>query len=107
MIDAHQHFVDAGRFHYPWLDPNNDLARAPYGFEEYDRAKAGSSIQSITVQALDRADETVWILELAAIRPEIVGVVGWVDLTAPDVADQVPALRALPGGDNLVGIRHL
>jgi L-fuconolactonase len=37
----------------------------------------------------------------------VVGVVGWIDLTAPDVADELAALRADPGGDLLVGIRHL
>jgi L-fucono-1,5-lactonase len=107
MIDAHQHFIDAGRFRYPWLDPGADLARTPHGPDEYDRAKAGSAVQSITVQALDGAEETAWMLELAEVRPEILGVVGWVDLTAPDVSAQVAALRLLPGGDKLVGIRHL
>jgi L-fuconolactonase len=33
-------------------------------------------------------------------------VVGWVDLTGVDVADTIAALRASPGGDTLVGIRH-
>ena len=36
----------------------------------------------------------------------IKGVVGWVDLTAPDVADRIAGLRAGPGGDRLVGVRH-
>ena len=34
------------------------------------------------------------------------GVVGWVDLTAPGVADTLAELRALRGGEFLVGIRH-
>jgi L-fuconolactonase len=33
-------------------------------------------------------------------------VVGWVDLTADDVADQLAELQALPGGGLLRGIRH-
>jgi L-fuconolactonase len=33
-------------------------------------------------------------------------VVGWVDLTAPDVGEALDRLRALPGGELLVGIRH-
>jgi L-fuconolactonase len=33
-------------------------------------------------------------------------VVGWTDLTAPDVADAVARLRELPGGKFLCGIRH-
>ena len=31
---------------------------------------------------------------------------GWTDLTAPDVADALARLRALPGGPFLSGIRH-
>jgi L-fuconolactonase len=34
------------------------------------------------------------------------GVVGWTDLTAPAVADAAGALRELPGGGLLCGIRH-
>jgi L-fuconolactonase len=37
----------------------------------------------------------------------VAGVVGWVDLTEPDVASAVESLRRLPGGNTLVGIRHL
>jgi hypothetical protein len=37
----------------------------------------------------------------------VAGVVGWAELTAPDVADQVARLLALPGGDRLAGVRPL
>ncbi|MBP0651272.1 hypothetical protein J8J40_29870, partial [Mycobacterium tuberculosis] len=36
----------------------------------------------------------------------IAGVVGWVDLKAPDVAATLAGLKAGPGGKRLVGIRH-
>jgi L-fuconolactonase len=36
----------------------------------------------------------------------LAGVVGWTDLADPAVADSVAALRALPGGEFLCGIRH-
>jgi L-fuconolactonase len=36
----------------------------------------------------------------------LAGVVGWIDLAAPAVADTVAGLRALPGGEFLCGIRH-
>ena len=32
--------------------------------------------------------------------------VGWVDLTAPDVAERIAALREAPGGARLAGLRH-
>jgi L-fuconolactonase len=37
----------------------------------------------------------------------VAGVVGWADLTSPAVADEIGRLRAGPGGDLLVGIRHM
>ena len=37
----------------------------------------------------------------------VAGVVGWADLTRDDVRAELDRLRALPGGDRLVGIRHL
>lgn len=39
-------------------------------------------------------------------RVRIAGVVGWVDLTRPGVADELAAVRAGPAGDLLVGVRH-
>ena len=36
----------------------------------------------------------------------LAGVVGWIDLATPAVADAVAGLRALPGGEFLCGIRH-
>jgi L-fuconolactonase len=43
---------------------------------------------------------------VAAESSLVTGVVGWVDLTAPDVAEAIAALRSGPGGEALVGIRH-
>ena len=36
----------------------------------------------------------------------IAGVIGWADLTWPDVAEQIKAPAAQPGGDRVVGMRH-
>jgi len=47
---------------------------------------------------------TRWLLGLAAEHPSIAGVVGWVDLQADNVRDQ---LAALAGHRRLVGIRHI
>src|SRR5947207_7197636 len=44
--------------------------------------------------------------EPAAAGGLLAGVVGWIDLAAPAVADAVAGLRAQPGGEFLCGIRH-
>ena len=71
-------------------------------------ARSADVTRTIVVQAVHDPGETAWLLE----QPEpVVGVVGWVDLTAPDVVDRIAALIARPDGDRsagnrLVGIRH-
>jgi L-fuconolactonase len=60
----------------------------------------------VLVQTVCVPEETPELLALAETDSSIAGVVGWTDLTAPDVADALAALRALPGGSRLVGIRH-
>jgi L-fuconolactonase len=55
--------------------------------------------RTIVVQAVHDPGETAWLLAQPA---PVAGVVGWVDLTAPDVADRLAEI-ARP---RLVGIRH-
>jgi L-fuconolactonase len=59
---------------------------------------------SIAVQARQTVEETRWLLELAEQHPFIAGVVGWVDLQAPDVDEQLDYLSRYP---RLVGVRHI
>ncbi len=58
----------------------------------------------IAVQARQSLEETRWLLELASKTNLIKGVVGWVDLRSPQVADQ---LKEFSQHENLVGVRHV
>jgi L-fuconolactonase len=60
----------------------------------------------VLVETINVPEETPELLAVAASHPVVRGVVGWVDLTATDVADEIARLRELPGGDRLVGVRH-
>jgi L-fuconolactonase len=62
---------------------------------------------SVLVQVLNTSEDTLDFLEVAGSQPAVTGVVGWVDLTSDDVAGAIDELRCSPGGDKLVGIRHL
>ena len=62
---------------------------------------------TVLVQCLPSVPETEDFLSLAAATELIKGVVGWVDLTDPEVDSALDRLPGLPGGDWLVGIRHL
>jgi L-fuconolactonase len=58
----------------------------------------------VAVQARQLAVETDWLLGLAGSWPAIVGVVGWVDLRAAGLADQLEQWRDQP---LLKGFRHV
>jgi L-fuconolactonase len=63
-------------------------------------------VASVVVQTVTVPGETPELLELAATSDLIAGVIGWADLTAPGLADQIAELTVGPGGDKLVGLRH-
>ncbi|MFZ6993361.1 amidohydrolase family protein [Curtobacterium sp. RRHDQ66] len=111
IIDAHQHLWDPADRAYPWMDDTAAPIRRRFDASDLSAVTASAGVTAtIVVQAVHDPGETAWLLA----QPEpVVGVVGWVDLTAPDVADRLAALRAAPGGEHqrgshppLVGIRH-
>lgn len=107
LVDAHHHLWDPARREYPWLAAGA-LApiRRAHTLEELRRETADEA-RTVLVQTVSDLDETREFLATAAGSGGLIaGVVGWVDLTAPDVADQLAALREGPGGELLVGIRH-
>jgi L-fuconolactonase len=78
-----------------------------FGPEDLDAAAGPHGIgQTVVVQTVASVEETKEFLAVAGTGGRVAGVVGWVDLTVADVADAVAALRAAPGGEVLVGIRH-
>jgi L-fuconolactonase len=101
MIDAHHHLWDPAVRDYPWL-AGLDAIRRPYTVDDLRRVSGADA--TVLVQTVSAADETEEFLDLAAASGGLVaGVVGWVDLTDPDVADRLAALRER---GPLVGIRH-
>jgi L-fuconolactonase len=107
-IDAHHHLWDPRVRAYPWMD-GDALAplRRPYTVDDLRAAAGGRVERTVLVQTVGEEAETAEFLATAAGSGGLVaGVVGWVDLTAPDVAERIAALRAGTGGHLLVGIRH-
>jgi L-fuconolactonase len=107
IVDAHHHLWDPGARRHAWLDALPQLRR-PFGIAEFGQLAAAHSVTaSVLVQVLASAAETEEFLALAGRTPLLAGVVGWADLTAPGIADELARLRQLPGGDHLAGVRHL
>lgn len=108
VIDAHQHFWNLATGSYPWMagDAMRPLRR-DFGPDDLLPLLAEAGIAStILVQCRHDPEETRDFLAIAQDHAFVAGVVGWVDLQANDGLHQIGKLRALPGGDRLVGIRH-
>ena len=102
IIDAHCHYWQLSRGDYGWLngagaefDPiQRDFLPADYP------ADAGQ----IAVQAAPSVAETDFLLDLARDNARILGVVGWVDLSARDA---VAYLERLAGDPSFRGVRPM
>jgi L-fuconolactonase len=106
-VDAHVHIWDRATRDHSWLDSQPQLAHR-YSIEQYAELAAACGVeQAVLVQVLADVDETREFLAIAAVHDAVAGVVGWVDLEAPDVSEELARLREGPGGDLLVGVRHL
>src|ERR1700722_482349 len=103
-IDSHQHFWSYNPEEYPWIKPEWPIRRS---YLPQDLAVELHSCQMdgcVAVQSRQSLVESEWLLELADLSPFIKGVVGWVDLRAPDVAMQLKRFAAHP---KFVGVRHV
>jgi L-fuconolactonase len=105
-VDAHHHVWDLDRRPQPWTAPFPVLQRSfglPELEPELDRAGVDGTV---VVQTVDSLDETLDLLALAASSDRVLGVVGWFDLPAADLADRLDEARSAAGGPRLVGARH-
>lgn len=107
IVDAHHHFWDLATADYPWLTEELAAIRRRFGPEDLaPLVKAAGIDATVLVQTRPSLAETEEFLATAAATPFIRGVVGWIDLTDPAVSESIDRLRAGPGGDRLVAIRH-
>ena len=108
VVDAHHHLWDLGVRDQDWITgPALAPLRRNFLLDDFRQlAEAHGIAASVVVQTVTVPGETPELLALAASSDLIAGVVGWTDLTAPDIADHIAALTERPGGGRLVGLRH-
>ncbi|MGQ4386186.1 amidohydrolase family protein [Streptomyces sp. SAS_270] len=113
LIDAHHHLWDLDQRPQHWLD-DPALATIRRTFTPDDlrttatRPVAGRRLHStVAVQCVPDVPETQDLLALAEREPLIAAVVGWADLTSPEIGDVLDRLLAGPGGTYLRSLRHL
>ncbi|MEV4516830.1 amidohydrolase family protein [Dactylosporangium sp. NPDC049525] len=109
IVDAHHHLWVRARHPQPWISAATMAAiNADFTVDDLTPLAAAAGVtQTVVVQTISSAAETVDLLRLTRTTDLIGGVVGWVDLTAANVASRITRLQAGEGGDRLVGFRHL
>lgn len=97
MIDAHHHVWDLSVRDQEWITgPEMAPLRRNFGVEDLPAAASGVTA-TVLVQTITTPEETPEFLALAEAHDLVAAVVGWTDLTAPSVADDLAALLAAPG----------
>jgi L-fuconolactonase len=108
-IDAHHHLWNLEVRRQPWAAGLAVLDRSFTMADLRPLLRDQGVDGTLLVQTVTEDDENEELLAIAAGAPEVLGVVGWVDLTASAggaVAARIQQLRGVPGGDLLVAIRH-
>ena len=105
IVDAHQHFWNVDRFSYPWMKGRAEALHRNFLPEDLKPLISQLGIhRTVVVQAGAIEGDTSWLMKLAQDHDFIAGVVGWVDLTDPQVGK---ALDELKGHPKFKGVRHL
>jgi len=105
-IDAHHHLWDVAVRPQGWTTDFPVIDRSFTMGELEPQLDAAGVHGTVLVETINVPAETPELLALAATTAAVRGVVGWVDLTSPDVPERIAELRSSPGGAHLVGLRH-
>jgi L-fuconolactonase len=104
-IDGHQHFWRYQPARDTWIGDNMPVLKRDYLPPDLlPELRANGIDGTIAVQADQSEAETLFLLDQAGRNPFIAGVVGWVDLCAPDVGER---LRYFSEFQKLRGFRHV
>ena len=104
-IDAHQHYWRFDAVRDGWI--TDDMAQLRRDFLPRDvwPGMVAAGIDGVVAVQADQSEaETAFLLDLAAEHAFVRGVVGWVDLRAPDLADRLSRWRE---DRALKGFRHI
>lgn len=104
-IDAHHHIWDYDPVQHAWIDDTMAVIQRSFTPADMEPLLQEAGIDgTVLVQVNQNLRENMVFTEAAEANPFIKGVVGWVDLLATDLEDQLDELRDLP---KLKGFRHI
>jgi L-fuconolactonase len=104
-VDAHHHLWRYTPADFGWLTDEMASLRRDFLPADLVDALASASVDAtVAVQARQSLEETDFLLACAAATPAIVGVVGWVPLTSPELPG---ILDRLSNNPRLAGVREI
>ncbi len=104
-VDSHHHLWRYRADEYAWISDEMRVLKRDYDVDALENAALASGVDAtIAVQARQTLAENDFLLAAAARSPLIAGVVGWVDLRAPDVDE---TLASYAGRPRFLGVRHI
>ena len=105
MIDTHFHIWQLARGDYGWLTPAVGSIYRDITLDDWRRVSRTCGVTGgILVQAAPTEAETRFLLQQARDAPDVLGVVGWVDMLAQDAA---PRIETLAANAKLKGLRPM
>lgn len=105
IIDSHNHFWKYHPHEYAWISDDMSVLKKSFLPEDLQYIFNRNGVSSgIAVQARQNEEENKFLFDLADNYSFVEGVVGWIDLHAPDLEDQLQRFVAHP---KAVGIRHM
>lgn len=104
-IDAHHHIWDYDPVQHAWIDDSMAVIQRSFTPADMEPLLQEAGIDgTVLVQVNQNLRENMVFTAAAEANPFIKGVVGWVDLLAADLEDQLDELRDL---SKLKGFRHI
>lgn len=104
-IDAHQHFWIFDPVRDAWINNSMRVIQRDFLPQDLNPVLIENEIHGcVAVQASQTNEETHFLLDLATKYDFIKAVVGWVDLRADNITEQLAALKDAP---KLAGFRHI
>jgi len=105
IIDAHQHFWRYNVTQHSWINDEMAIIRKDFLPANLQPILEASKVAGcVAVQADQTKAETIFLLDLSAQYSFIKGVVGWIDLRADDIQQQLEAYLSYK---KLSGFRHV
>ena len=104
-IDSHQHFWRYDAVRDAWITDAMAVLQRDFLPEHLAAELTANAMDaSVAVQADQSETETMLLLDFAKKNERIVGVVGWVDLRSPNLAERLEYFSRFP---QLRGFRHI